>query len=158
MSIGKNAFQYCSNLTSINYLGNIESWCKIEFEGAYSNPLYYADKFLVNGEEAKDVVIPETVTEIKNYTFRSCSSLTSIIISDSVTNIGNSAFSNCKNLTSVSIPNNVTSIGEYAFSNCSSLSIIYFDGTINEWKAITKGSCWKLSSDITIYCTDGKTW
>jgi len=36
----------------------------------------------------------------------------------------------------------VTSIGGYAFYYCSSLTSITFNGTIEQWNAIEKGSYW----------------
>ena len=65
------------------------------------------------------------VTEIGNYAFWACSSLTSVTIGDSVTSIGYSAFRDCSSLTSVTIPDSVTSIGNYAFVYCRSLTEVY---------------------------------
>ena len=64
------------------------------------------------------------ITSIRNYAFRSCTSLTSITIPEGVTSIGASAFSGCTLLTSITIPEGVTSIGNYAFSGCRSLTSI----------------------------------
>ena len=46
------------------------------------------------------------------------------------TNIGNYAFNGCTSLTSVTIPDNVTTIGNYAFVACSRLRHIYLRPTI----------------------------
>ena len=48
-----------------------------------------------------------------------------VTIPESVTQIGNYAFFGCSSLSSVTIPESVTQIGAYAFDGCSSLS---FDG------------------------------
>ena len=45
------------------------------------------------------VVIPDGVTEIGNYAFNICTSLTSITIPDSVTSIGDRGFRGCENFT-----------------------------------------------------------
>jgi hypothetical protein len=76
-----------------------------------------------NGRGTK-VVIPNSVTSIKDWAFYGCSNLTSIIIGDSVTSIGNCVFDNCSSLTNAIIGNSVTSIGKYAFNNCYSLANI----------------------------------
>ena len=73
------------------------------------------------------IVIPETlggvpVTQIGNYAFYDCSSLTSVVIPEGVTEIGSDAFGYCSSLTSVVIPEGVTKIGSYAFQGCSSLT------------------------------------
>jgi hypothetical protein len=48
------------------------------------------------------------------------------------TNIGDYAFRDCTSLTSVTIPNSVTYIGREAFFQCSSLTGVTFEGNINE--------------------------
>ncbi len=83
------------------------------------------EKILVGciGEETA-LTLPNFITQIHQYSFYDCDSLTSITIPDSVTSIGYRAFFGCTSLTSIDIPNSVTSIGEYAFYNCSSLTSI----------------------------------
>ena len=116
-SIGNNAFEGCTGLTSVS-IADIATWCKIDFMGLNSNPLFYAHKLYLKDEEIKDLVIPNNVTSIGNIAFMGCSSLTSVTIPNSVTSIGNGAFYGCSGLTSVTIPNSVTSIGKFAFQNC----------------------------------------
>ena len=83
--------------------------------------------------------------------------ITSVIMPDSVTSIGSCAFYKCTSLTSIEIPNSVTSIGKGAFYNCTSLTNISFNGTIMQWKAISKGAEWKDSVPATyVQCTDGQ--
>lgn len=71
------------------------------------------------------VIIPSSVTEIREYAFDGCISLKNVNIPSSVTEIGCGAFSGCHSLTSVNIPSSVTSIGKYAFFYCSGLKSIY---------------------------------
>lgn len=106
------------HINSINYLGDVEGWCNIAFG------VYVQHKLYLNGELLTELVIPDTVTEIKNSAFGSCSSLTSVTIPDSVTSIGDDAFEDCRKLASVTIGNGVTSIGSSAFGFCSSLTSI----------------------------------
>ena len=61
------------------------------------------------------------VTNIRNYAFSNCSSLTSITIPNSITSIGSNAFNGCNSITSITIPNSVTSIGDSVFSGCTKL-------------------------------------
>ena len=92
-----------------------------------------------------------------NSMFSYCTSLTSIEIPDSVTSIGNEAFRNCTSLKSVEIPDSVTSIGAWAFCHCFSLKSITFNGTVEEWNAIEKGTDWSLYVPATyVECSNGK--
>ncbi len=122
-SIGESAFNNCSGLTKAEF-ASIESLCKIKFGNFASNPLYYTHNLYINGQEVKDLVIPNSVTSIGEYAFYDCSGLTSVTIGNSVTSIGSSAFYDCSGLTSVTIGNSVTSIGSSAFYGCSGLTSI----------------------------------
>ena len=102
------------------------------------------------------ITIPDSVTSIGSSAFLGCTGLTSVTIGGSVTSIGSTAFYGCKGLTSITIPNSVTSIDSYAFFYCTGLTSIKFNGTIEQWNAISKGSYWKYSVPATqVICTDG---
>ena len=121
-SIGDNAFYDCRRLTSV-HISDITAWCNINFGNIEANPLRFAQHLYLNGEEIKDLIIPNSVTSIGQYAFHGCSGLTSITIPNSVTSIGNYAFHGCSGLTSITIPNSVTSIGECSF-RCSGLTSV----------------------------------
>ena len=132
-TIHNNAFQACHNISKV-MITNLEAWLNINFEysipeseGEYfvnANPMSYggADLYL-NGVPVTDLVIPESVTEIKDLVFDGCISLTNVIIPDGVTSIGDYAFYWCENLTSITIPDSVTSIGDRAFVGCNDLTM-----------------------------------
>ena len=138
-SIGKSAFFGCSGLTSV-HISDLSAWCNIEFqpfvdyegwvekdsEGS-TNPLWYAHHLYLNGKEVKELVIPNTVTSIKDGAFSLCHGLTSVTIPNSVTSIGDIAFYGCSDLSSISIGNSVTKIGcaAFAYSNITSVEIPY---------------------------------
>ena len=65
-----------------------------------------------------EVVIPNTVTIIKDCAFLYCGQLSSITIPDQVDSIGKSAFQGCGGAYSITIPKNVRYIGDYAFLGC----------------------------------------
>jgi hypothetical protein len=74
----------------------------------------------------------------------------------SVTSIGYEAFSGCSGLTIITIPDSVTSIGKWAFYSCSALTDITFNGTMEQWNAISKGDDWNSDTGAyTIHCTNG---
>ena len=127
VNIGGEAFYRCYPTTY--YTGDIASWCDIKFADDSANPLSRSEKFYINNQEVKDLVIPNTVDSIHNYAFSNYP-LTSIIIPNSVTSIGESAFYGCDSLRSITIPNSVTSIGNYAFYGCSSLTSINIPNSV----------------------------
>ncbi len=99
-SIGSSAFEGCSSLTSV-HITDLAAWYKISFGNYNANPLSSAHNLYLNGELVKDLVIPNSVTSIENYTFSGCSSLTSVTIGNSVTEIGEYAFNGCDKLVDV---------------------------------------------------------
>ncbi|MDE6585286.1 MAG: leucine-rich repeat domain-containing protein [Clostridia bacterium] len=102
-SIENYAFDGCSGLEKVN-ITDIVAWCAISFGNDCSNPLYYAHNLYLNGELTTELEVPDGATSIGMYTFRDCSSLTSVTISNSVTYIAPGAFQNCSALTSITLP------------------------------------------------------
>ncbi|MBR2875733.1 MAG: leucine-rich repeat domain-containing protein, partial [Clostridia bacterium] len=122
-SIGDGAFENCTSLTSV-HITDIASWCNIDFSDTSANPLSFAKKLYLNGELVTEFTIPESVSEIKDYVFGGCNSLTSVTIPDGVTSIGNGAFRSCTSLTNVTISDSVTRIGKAAFNGCTLLTSV----------------------------------
>ena len=117
-SIGDGAFSGCSGLTSITV--------------AEGNPVYHSAGNCIIRTESEVLIA-------------GCQN--SIIPTDgSVTSIGNSAFRGCTGLTSVTIPDSVTSIWNQAFYGCTGLTSIIFQGTQEQWNAISKGSSWNYNT------------
>lgn len=130
------------------YITNITAWYKINFETPSSNPLSYGAKLYLNNKEITDLVIPDDVTIIRNYTFEGCGSIQSVQIHDGVTEIGSYAFSGCSALKSVTIGNGVNKIDCYAFSGCSSLKSI----TIGNGVSLIRHLAFKGASIEECHC------
>lgn len=86
-------FHECSGLTSVYYTGTIAQWCGINISED-ANPLRYAHVFYYGGGTLlTDLVIPEEVTEIKQYVFDGCTSITSIVCQSATPpSLGQNAF------------------------------------------------------------------
>ena len=125
-SIGEKAFYSCEKLTNV-HISDLAAWRNIDFADEYANPMYFARNLYLNAKLVTELVIPEGVTNIKDYVFYNCKCLTSVEIPNSVRSIGESAFYGCTGITSVTIPNSVKSIGNYAFANCSSLTNLHIE-------------------------------
>lgn len=141
--IESEAFRDCYSLSSIN-ITDLAAWCNISFVGEnYTAPFcgtlasnYTAYHLYLNGEEVKDLVIPDDVSIIGPNTFYGCVGLSSVTISNSVTAIQSCAFFGCSGLTSITIPNSVSSIGSEAFRFCNSLTSVHVSD-IRAWCQIS---------------------
>ena len=146
-AIGNYAFFDCSGLISITipnsvnvikggafggsttrlssvHISSLEAWCNIEKSYVGSNPLSKTCKLYLNGELVTELVIPDSVTVIKDHAFSNCYSLVSLTIPESVTRIGHSVFSQCTALRKVVIEDgsNVLSLG------CNNYNSVYSTG------------------------------
>lgn len=116
------------------------------------------------------VEIPDSVTEIGQNAFCSCSNLTEVSLSDTLISIGENAFLDCTALTSIDfsstlttigkkafsgsglteviIPNSVTNIEEYAFQFCSELTTVKLSNSITTLNVGIFQNCTKLNKVI----------
>ena len=153
-SIGQMAFYGCYNIKKV-HITSIETWLKINFNSMSDNPLYNGADLYLNNSLVTEVIVPESITEIKNNAFSGCESLTSITIPDSVTSIGNGAFCECSSLESITIPEGVTSIGNMTFYNCSSLTSITIPSSLTSIGYIAFEGCFKIKK---VFISNIEAW
>jgi len=94
-------------------------------------------------------LIPNSVSNIGDYAFDQCTSLTNVTIPTNVTSIGDGAFESCTLLASVTIPNSVTSIGDYTFQFCTVLTNVTIPASVTSIGDGAFESCTLLAS-VTI--------
>lgn len=146
-SIGKSAFAGCTDLVSV-HITDLDSWCNISFGDGISNPLYFAHRLYLNGEEIKELVIPKSITNIERWVFCGCSSLLSVFIPNSVITIEEGAFFDCSCLKSVTIPNSVTRIGSRCFLGCTGLTSVTIPKSVTNIGNAAFYQCSSLTSVI----------
>ncbi len=154
-SISGDPFYGCSEIEIVEFKGTLLEWLSVSIEYGGNTWITSSHKFIINGEEVTNLVIPEGIEVIGDQLFKGCSGLTSITLPSSLTSIGmyafsgcngltgeldlsnltsltsigRNAFAGCRNLTSITLPSRLTSIGMFAFSGCRNLtSIIVEEG------------------------------
>ncbi len=155
--IGPYAFQFCTSLQQVTFLGTWGQWEILLIDG--SNPelsdvrvRFPADPIRASGTCGEDLtwtlnddgVLTVTGTgAIPDYTWENLApwydcvgDVTAVVIGGGVTRIGNLAFSWCGGLTTVTIPATVTEIGTGAFGSCNSITRINYNGSQFDWAAI----------------------
>ena len=158
-SIGEDAFFWSSKITRVN-ISDIEAWCNIDFGNHYSNPFsvtYEVCDLYLNGELVTELVIPDSITKIKDYTFYDCEKITSLTLPDNIQSIGDNAFNGCIRLMDIYIPDSLYDIGDNAFYNCKRLENVYYSGSKDSWNKkveINSGNEYLTSATIHYNVTD----
>ncbi len=135
------AFSGCTGIKEVR-ISDLEAFMNISFGDRYnygtsvSNPLFYAQRLILDGEPLSEITVPDGVTEIKDYVFFGWKGLKSVKLHDGITRIGSYAFYNCSNLTDIALPPSVTEIRVRAFYGCSGLKEI----TVPEGATLGRGS------------------
>lgn len=68
VKIGESAFKGCEGIVCVNTT-DLKVWCAIDFGNAYSNPMIYADKFYIGGEQLTSLVLDTAIESISDYSF-----------------------------------------------------------------------------------------
>ena len=167
--------KYCSNCGAIlsydeNEKGSEGLQYHLKSDGTYSvswGTTNHLDKIVIpkmyNGKlvtkiegrheisawNAKEVIIPDSITTIGQYAFASFVNLTEFVVSDHITNIESGAFYNCDNLKSIKISAAIKTIEQSTFAGCDRLEEIVLPNSIEEIKRQAFEYCCQLTS-ITI--------
>ncbi|MCM1142014.1 MAG: leucine-rich repeat domain-containing protein [Muribaculum sp.] len=113
-----DAFVDCYAIEKV-LIPSLDTWLNIAFENTGSNPLIGGNRqnngLYINGNLLTVLTVPDSISEIGNYSFPYCKSLEKIVMHDSVSNIGLEAFRGCSNLKEICFGDNVEKIDEWAF-------------------------------------------
>ena len=104
--ISESAFEYCTNLKTIQWGGNEKEIGRRAF---------------FNCTALTDVSLPDSVTKLEADVFLHCKALKTVKLPKGLTFIGNGAFASAVSIKKITIPDSVLYIGYGAFKNCKAL-------------------------------------
>ena len=162
-----DAFANCRNLTKVE-CGSIDSWSKICFDYADSNPLSNGANLYVDSQLITKVSLSSEATAIGSNAFAGYAPLTELEIPESVESIGEQAFFDCVNLETVIVRPGKKVYEDGAFLRCPNVKEIYcYD--LEDWvnskfetmvsNPITSGTKFYLDGDLltTVELPEGLT-
>jgi hypothetical protein len=146
--------------------------CHVEIPENYN--ITSIDNRLFEHTEIESITIPNGVIDIGS--FMNCTSLITVTLGNDVKKL--SSFYNCSSLQTINLPEGMTKIPGYMFSgctsittitlpstinmlercclDCSSLNTIKYNGTVEQWNAISKEEFWYVGSSVqSVLCLDG---
>ena len=157
-SMGCTVFNEMKTELTKVYITSLEAWCNIDFSNNYSVPLNHScnleydsecssnvPNLYLNGEPVTELVISESITDIKDFAFYSCH-ITSVKIPGTVSSVGDYSFSNCNHLKKIEISDGVKVIGAGAFGQSASFSDIYIPASVTDIGADAFAWCSNLNS------------
>lgn len=172
--VGKQAFQWCENLTTLPlvsadaYIGENAFESHSRYQSGAMNYIgdiavrwhYYGDDIThviiregtkeiaagcFAGTKIQSVQLPSSLLKIEDEAFSS-SSIETIEIPSSVKHLGEKVFYNCNNLRQVTLSKATPNIPAYTFYNCSSLNQITIPESVNSIGEYAFYNCSNLSS------------
>ena len=134
-SIGEDAFDDC--YVGVIGIQNLPAWLHISFATSHSNPLLGAENLVVGYDMISELVIPDGITAIIDYSLVGCPNVASVSIPESVSSIGIGAFEGCRSLTTfishaVDIP--TTDNSAFAQTNLANVTLYVPASALNEYK------------------------
>ena len=102
------------------------------------------------------VIIPDDIKAINDFGISYCSSIKEVVLPEGFEYLDQSAFTYCRGLVSVTLPRTLSTISNAAFFECTMLKTVNYNGSIEEWNSIYKGTDWNYHTGFTVvHCSDG---
>ena len=107
-SIGKWTFSNCSSLALITLkASSIESFCESNINKLlYSAQCLTKRHLLINDMDSTELIVPDSVTTLKDYAFYGCSNIVTITLPETLSQIGEHIFDDCESIQSIRVPMN----------------------------------------------------
>ena len=145
------AFEGCRSLTRV-YLSSLETFLSLDYgndQPGQNHPLNNGASLYLSGSELTDIVIPESITEIKDFALIHCKNLQSVSLHGGITNVGQQALDTCSALKEVHIHDNISSFDICTFWECTSLKEIVLPKAMYEIPEAMFARCSSLQ-EVTI--------
>ncbi len=158
-TIGDFAFYYCENLESISmpstitYIGiDAFHFCSKIKNIVIPSSVNTIRRYAFGRTNISSIIIPASVNTLESHTFYYNKSLNTVIFEkgSQLKSIGYYCFGDTS-LSRIMLPSTLTSISDYAFYACNNLSGIYYQGSQEQWKSISKGGSNDGLSNSKIY-------
>ncbi len=133
-SIGRGAFEGATSLSSVTVADSVKSIGYAAFRGTE----FYAQK------QATE----KGISYIGKVAYAYHGDKTEVVefeLADGTVGIAEHAFERMSNLKKIILPSSLKNIDKEAFVGCKNLTNLYFNGTDDEWKAVTKVRNWNLN-------------
>jgi len=95
-----------------------------------------------------DLILPEGIERIADYTFEWCDELESITFPKSLVSIGEHAFDFCENLKTISFKEGLKIIRDFSFQNCHSLSEVVLPDSLEVIANYAFSGCYSLKKIV----------
>ncbi len=165
-SLGDCLFYYCANAKTVSLPATLTSIGDSAFAQKDAVSSYTAGLTSVTIPQAvtaiksyafyhtaiAEVTVPASVKTWGKYAFSGCAKLKAARVA--CDSIGAFAFTRCTALSSLTISANCRTFGENMLTYCESLKAITYEGTKEQWNAITKPTNW-MASDAKVKYHNG---
>ena len=146
--VGESAFLNCSGLQTVNLGGNVTKIDSYAFKNCTGLENLTIGENVTSIEvgafyactSLREIIIPDKVSFVGKNAFYSCTGAKVVYIGKNVTLISESAFNGCTGVEEIVLPKGVSYIGVKAFYNCNSLKTVNYEGTAEDFAAITLGT------------------
>lgn len=123
---------------------DIAKWCGVTMSDALCSPFYNGAKLYVGNDAVTDIVIPDSITAIKQNVFYGANGIKTVTVPASVTDMGKYAFYACPDLETVTI--SAPTVGNSAFSACTSLSTVTLNSSVKTLDDFAFSGCTSLKT------------
>lgn len=103
------------------------------------------------GENLKEVILPDSVEVIASYAFADMTELTNVELSQNLKKLNDHAFKGCTALESLVLPESLSEIAAYAFEGCTNLKTMDLPETITKIGEYAFKDCTSYASSVTVY-------